>query len=167
MQLPIHLIAGIMVQLGINALVPPDNILNPILIIILAFGSHFILDPIAKVTYHPSERIDDNFWLYWHMFVFVAGFLIMAVFIWKYFLGMFFANLVDIWDWLFLRETAKRKGDLNWGKKYYLHQIADIIRAKFFSWLPSLNYNRYGILPELVFILVWAIFVVLFPNVFF
>ncbi|MHA1971728.1 MAG: hypothetical protein ACTSW1_01975, partial [Candidatus Hodarchaeales archaeon] len=153
--------------LSINTMIAPSNPLNPVFVMIFAFGSHFILDPLAKATYHPSQRLDTKFWLYWHMFVFITGLVIMAVFIWKYFLGMFFANLVDIWDWLFLRETAKRKRDPDWGRKYYLHPFADKIRSKFFFWLPNLNYKQIGILPELIFITIWSIFVLLFPEVFF
>ncbi len=167
MQLPIHLIFGILIQVIINRIVSITSILNPIFVIIVAFSSHFVLDAIAKATYHPPERINNKFWLYWHLFTYGIGFFIILLFFWQFFLGMFFANATDIWDWLFLRREAKRRKKPNWGKKYYLHPIADKIRAIFFFWLPSLNYNQIGILPELFFISLWFLSVLLFPSVYF
>ena len=167
MQFPIHLIFGILIQLTINSFIPITSILNPIFIIIFAFSSHFILDAIAKATYHPPERINNRFWLYWHLFTYGIGFLITLLFVWQYFLGMLFANATDIWDWLFLRREAKRRNDPNWGKKYYLHPIADKIRATFFFWLPNLNYNQKGILPETLFIIFWLFSIILYPSLYF
>ncbi|MFX0209065.1 MAG: hypothetical protein ACFFDT_23985 [Candidatus Hodarchaeota archaeon] len=155
MQLPTHLIVGILIQFLINAIIPTPTLLSMILIMICAFGSHFLLDPIAKSTYHPPQRIHDNFWLTWHVFVYLIGFVIIGLFIWDYWLGMIFANLPDLWDWYTLRNIASRKNQLDWGKRYYLHPIVDKIREKLFFWLPNLNYQRVGILPELSLIILW------------
>jgi hypothetical protein len=46
----------------------------------------------------------------------------------------------------------------DWGKKYYLHPLADRIRSKLFFWLPNLSYNRNGILPELILIAIFVLF---------
>jgi len=74
MQLPIHVIAGIIIQAVIMnfTMIPP--LLSWVLIIGLAFCSHFVLDLLAKSTYHPPDRIHDNFWLYWHIFAYGSGF---------------------------------------------------------------------------------------------
>lgn len=155
MQLPTHLIAGIFIQYLINTMIPTPTWLSVILIVIIAFCSHFLLDALAKSTYHPPERIHDNFWLTWHIFVYLIGFVIIGLFISEFWLGMLFANLPDLWDWYTLRNIASRKNQPEWGKRYYLHPIANKIRHIFFSWMPNLNHNRVGILPELSFIVLW------------
>lgn len=155
MQLPTHLIAGIVIQYLINTMIPTPTWLSVILIIITAFCSHFLLDALAKSTYHPPERIHDNFWLTWHLFVYLTGFVIIGLFIWEFWLGMLFANLPDLWDWYTLRNIASRKNQPEWGRRYYLHPIANKIRQIFFSWMPNLNHNRVGILPELSLIVLW------------
>jgi hypothetical protein len=76
---------------------------------------------------------------------------------WKFALGMLFANLVDIWDWLILRNVAHRRKEPEWGKRFYLHPIVDKIRSKFCFWLPNWNHNRFGIFPELILYLFWVI----------
>jgi hypothetical protein len=68
---------------------------------------------------------------------------------------MLAANLVDLWDWVFLRNYAKRRNEPEWGKKYYLHPIADKIRQSLFYWLPNLNHSKIGILPEILVYTSW------------
>ncbi|MFX0122457.1 MAG: hypothetical protein ACFFAE_02385 [Candidatus Hodarchaeota archaeon] len=155
MQLPTHLIAGIVIQFMINAIIPTPTWFSIISIVIIAFCSHFLLDALAKVTYHPPERIYDNFWLTWHLFVYLIGFVIIGLFFWRYWLGMLFANLPDLWDWYTLRNIASHKNQPDWGRRYYLHPIEEKLRQIFFSWMPNLNYNKVGILPELSLIVLW------------
>ncbi len=150
MQLPIHIIAGILIQLFITGLIPNPPLLSFILVAIFALGSHFLLDALAKSTYHPPERIDDNFWLAWHIFSYGIGIIFLLLFIWEFWLGILFANLPDILDWYTLRNIATfRKKPF----KPYMHPIVQKIRSIYFHWLPDLTYNRLGILPELIVIL--------------
>lgn len=158
MQFPTHLIAGIFIQYIILEFFITSPWISLILIVILAFCSHFLLDALAKTTYHPPERINDNFWLIWHIFVYGIGILFLIFFIWEYWLGMLFANLPDLWDWYTLRNIASRMKQPDWGKRYYLHPLADNIRSKLFFWLPNLSYNRIGILPELILIAIFVLF---------
>ncbi|MHA2225460.1 MAG: hypothetical protein ACXAC8_09670 [Candidatus Hodarchaeales archaeon] len=155
MQLPTHLIAGIVIQSVVNSLIPTPDWRSVLLVIIIAFFSHFIFDALARITYHPPERIDDIFWLGWHSFVYLSGFVILLMFFGEFWLGMLFANIVDLWDWYFLRKIASRKQQPDWGKKFYIHQFVDKIRSTFFLWLPNLTYDRKGILPELTLIISW------------
>lgn len=166
LQLPTHLIVGILIQYAISSYFPTPEWLSVTLIIVFAFFSHFFVDAAAKITYHPPERINDNFWLIWHVFLLSLGIIIILVFMWKYALGMLFANLVDIWDWFTIRKIANRKGQPEWGKRYYLHPIADKIRATFFYWLPNMSYKRIGILPETILFVVWFTFVLFNPTLF-
>lgn len=155
MQLPTHLIAGILIQITISELIRTPTWVSFSLVAIITFCSHFLLDPIARITYHPPERIHENFWLTWHIFVYITGFIIIGLFIWNYWLGMLFAYLPDLWDWYILRNIASRKNQPDWGKKYYLHPISTKIRNSFFSWLPDLTLEQIGILPELSLIVLW------------
>ena len=165
MQLPTHLIIGITIQYVIIHLFPTsDWFLVGILIFILAFSSHFLLDALAKITYHPPVKQPGNFWLIWHLFAYSFGILLILIYINKFFLGMLAANLVDIWDWLFLRNYANRKNEPNWGKRYYLHPIADKVRSFLFSRLPNLNHTKIGILPESILYFGWfVIFIITLP----
>ncbi len=164
MQLPTHLIAGILIQFIITALFPSSTWFSILLIIIISFCSHFLLDATAKFTYHPSERIHDNFWLAWHIFVYLTGFTIIIIFFQIYWLGMLFANLPDIWDWYTLRNIASKKNEPEWGEKYYLHPIANKVRTVLFSRLPNFNHTKAGILPELLLIISWFIFIFFFNH---
>ena len=155
MQLPTHLIAGILSQYFIVIMIPTPTLLAVLLVAIIAFCSHFFLDGLARLTYHPPERIHDNFWLTWHIFVYLTGITIIILFFRDYWLGMLFTNLPDLWDWYTLRNIASRKNQPDWGRRYYLHPIADKIRQIFFSWMPNLNYRKVGILPELSLIILW------------
>ncbi|MFX1283733.1 MAG: hypothetical protein ACFFB5_08760 [Promethearchaeota archaeon] len=155
MQLPTHLIAGILIQGIIITMITEPTWLVVILVIISAFCSHFILDALARSTYHPPERIYDNFWLIWHIFVYLTGFLIIILFFQDYWLGMLFAILPDLWDWHTLRNIASRIDNPDWGRRYYLHPIVNRIRRSFLLWMPNLSHKRVGILPELSLIVIW------------
>lgn len=157
MQFPTHLIAGILIQFVVSALIPTPSWFSVLLIITIAFCSHFFLDAVAKITYHPPERIHDNFWLTWHIFVYFSGFIIIFLFFWKYWLGMLFAILPDLWDWYTLRNIASRKHQPKWGEKYYLHPIGDKLLSSFFKWIPNRRYKRIGILPELNITILWLV----------
>ncbi len=164
MQLPTHLIAGILIQFALSVLIPAPEWLLILLIIGISFTSHFIIDAVSKFTYHPPQRVNDNFWLAWHLFIYAFGIFIIAIFFWNFVLGMFFANLVDIWDWHILRNVANRKNEPDWGKRFYLHPITDKIRSKFFFWIPNWNYNRLGIVPELILYLSWFIVIIFYLS---
>jgi hypothetical protein len=155
MQLPTHLLTGIVIQYILFQLFPEQNILVLLLVFFIAFTSHFFLDALAKVTYHPPVKEPGYFWAIWHIFVYSLGILIIILYIQSFFLGMLAANLVDLWDWVFLRNYANRRNQPEWGKKYYLHPIADKIRQSLFFWVPNLNHSKIGILPEILVYTSW------------
>ncbi|UCG90018.1 MAG: hypothetical protein JSU57_06025 [Candidatus Heimdallarchaeota archaeon] len=162
MQLPTHLIVGILIQYLISVVVPTPTWLAVILVAIIAFYSHFFLDGLSRLTYHPPERIHDNFWLTWHIFVYLSGIIIIILFFQGYWFGMLFANLPDLWDWYTLRNIASRKNNPEWGKQYYLHPIADKVRSSLFMWTPNLNYKKTGIIPEVILISLWFVIIIFF-----
>ena len=157
MQLPTHVIAGIVIQFLVMDLVTTPSWLQLILIVILGVISHFFIDALAKVTYHPPTREPGKFWLYWNLFVFGLGIFMVLLYFQVYWIGIFSAIIVDLWDWYFLRNYANRTSRPDWGKKYYLHPIADKIRGRFFSRLPNLNHSKIGIIPELILYIGWLI----------
>lgn len=139
--------------------------------ILFAFLSHFVVDSFAKVTYHtPEPHRDDKFWVTWGIvstiitIALVIWVLIIGMF-WFFFLGGFFSVLVDIVDWGILRpyQNKKNKGDQKsiWEQGYFFHTVIDIIREKVppFSWLPNWNYERKGVVPEIIIIIILWILV--------
>ncbi|MHA2105914.1 MAG: hypothetical protein ACW981_21010 [Candidatus Hodarchaeales archaeon] len=157
MQLPTHLIFGILIQWIIITIFPANEsieiIIQIILIIILCISSHYVIDAFAIATYHPPEPENTKFWRYWHIFVFFSGFVIIIFFFNSFLIGMFFANLVDLWDWVLRRHVLKRPPQLHW--------VADKLRTPLKNILPDLTYNKYGIIPELILIVVTYIYIIL------
>ncbi len=164
MQTPTHLFAGIVIQFFVLQFFPTSDWLAITLVIGLAFFSHFFLDALAKITYHPPVRESGNFWLIWHVFVYLVTFLVIVLYAQEYSIGMLAANLVDIWDWLFLRKYANYRNQPDWGKRYYLHPLADRVRQLLFNQLPNLNYSKVFIIPELLLFTGWAIIYLLTMN---
>ena len=123
-----HILTGVLVQiLCFQYLIFPYNILFTIL---FAFFSHFIIDALAKITYHtPEPRKEDKFWLIWHIIILGGSIIGLVWFFIPFWLGELFANLVDVWDWLILRPIQSKKKKLNpetnWGEKYFLHPLID------------------------------------------
>lgn len=156
-----NLIAIIIQILCFKFLFFPFNI---IFTIIFAFLSHIIADAMAIITYHtPEVQKGDNFWLIWHIMIHLSSIISVIIFI-PFWLGLLFANLMDIWDWFILRpiQKKKKKNNLNsnWGERYYFHKIVDLFRAKLLYWLPKRNYEKSGVLIEILTIVVLVILVV-------
>lgn len=166
-----HVLSGIFVQLMcFKYLVFPFNL---IFTIILGFFSHFVIDTLAKLTYHtPESHKEDKFWVWWHIITLALA-LIVAV--WMMIIGLFFfyllggimANLVDIWDWTILRPIQNKKKkenpDSTWGEGYFIHPAIDWIRDKALSFLPNLNRNKKGVINEIITItILWVLIVIFF-----
>ena len=148
MQAITHFTVGILLQiLLINILYP----LGLVLTIIACFFSHFLVDTIALITYHPSEpKPKDKFWVIYHIILGVAAGIVLVWFWVPFWIGMGFATLVDIWDWGIIRGVRYVKKDPNWMEKYQIHPTIDKIRDKGFYWLPNWNEKKYGIIPEII-----------------
>ena len=151
MQLPTHIIAGILIQEFITTTLNINHLsIRFLLIVIFCFLSHFILDPVALLTYHPPQRENTKFWLYWHLFVYNAGIILFIIFFNPYWLGMICANAVDLWDWYFLRPLGN-KLDKPLQQQYGLHFLVNRVRQPLINLgVPNLSHSRIGILPELI-----------------
>jgi len=167
MELITHLLTGILVQLAcfIFFIFP----LNIILTIIFGFLSHFLIDTLAKITYHtPEPHKEDKFWVAWHIITPVLA-IILAIWViligkfWFFLLGTIAANAVDIWDWLILRPIQNPEAKF-WGEKLYIHPTIDWIRDHLFGWLPNWNYKKKGIIPEIITIVsLWVSIFLMIP----
>lgn len=173
MELVVHILAGALCQiLCFMYFLFPFNILFTA---IFAFLSHFIVDTLAKMTYHtPEPHKEDKFWVRWHIITPIITLIVViwAIVIgqfWFFLLGAFFANLVDIWDWMIWRPLHNKRREDGEEKKYdegyFFHKAIDWLREKPFGWLPNWNYEKKGVIVELITIAVlWLSVILLLPN---
>ncbi|MHA1299890.1 MAG: hypothetical protein ACTSO9_10680 [Candidatus Helarchaeota archaeon] len=155
MQAITHFLVGIVLQILIFPERPPFEtpVLNLIVGIVLIFFSHFLIDCIAKLTYHPPRaKTDDKFWIIFHILIFIGSGMVLVYFWIPYWIGMGFSVLVDLYDWVFIRGIRYLKKDPIWAERYQIHPIIDKIRDKLFFWLPNWNEKRYGVIPEIILI---------------
>ncbi len=123
-----------------------------ILIIVLSFFSHSILDAVAIATYHPPNALlDDPFWWTFH----ILDYSILAIFVIYYFkkcwYAMAAADLPDLWDWFMVRPIADWiLKDPSLAERLYIHQYIFIIPSVCFAWLPDLRMEPIGIIPEII-----------------
>ena len=162
MNLITHVLIGIFIQiLCFKFFTFPFNFL---LTFFIAFLSHFIVDALSKITYHtPEPHWDDKFWVSWNITVRISGYIAIFLFF-PYYLGMLFANLPDIWDWVIVRRIQKRRninGKTDYHHSNFFHRIVDKIREKTLYWLPNWNYKKFGVIPEILVVIVLIISIIL------
>lgn len=156
-----HFLVGIFIQKYLFGIISfPFDI---ILILILAFLSHILVDCLARFTFHtPEKQKGDKIWLSWHIIIYISSFLVFIIFWNPYWLVMIVSILFDIWDWYTLRMIQRHVlKNPDWGKKYFLHPIIDKVRNKCFMWLPDLTYEHKGIIVEIILI-IFLLFIILF-----
>lgn len=71
---------------------------------------------------------------------------------------------MDIWDWFILRPIQRRrekKGLDFWGKKMYFHITVDWVRNTILKRLPRRNYEKGGIIIEIIIIIGLFIWIIL------
>ncbi|MHA1293185.1 MAG: hypothetical protein ACTSQJ_10995 [Promethearchaeota archaeon] len=170
-----HILTGILIQILCFIFFP--FLFAIIFTFIFGFFSHFIIDTLAKMTYHtPEPHKEDKFWVYWHIITISLIFiLIIWILVINWILFFFFifggvaANLVDIWDWVILRPKQRKKKaeDPNakfWGDNLFIHPVIDWIREKPFFWLPNWNEKKKGITIEIITIVVlWTLIAYFLP----
>ena len=162
MNLQTHILAGILIQIFcLRVFIFPFDIL---LTILFAFLSHFIIDAFVLITYHTSEpQQGDLFWISWQIISYGSGTIFILFFL-PYALGMLFANLIDMIDWLILRQIHRIKlktEELDWTKNYFFHNIIAKIRKYALFWLPNWNYEKKAIIPEIIINVILIIGIIL------
>ncbi|MFX1574538.1 MAG: hypothetical protein ACFFB0_17495 [Promethearchaeota archaeon] len=165
MNLITHVLMGVLIQ--ISCFIFFTFPFNFLLTIIVAFLSHFITDAFSKITYHtPEPHWDDKFWVSWNISVRVSGYIAIILFF-PYYLGMLFANLPDIWDWMIVRRIQKRRnknGKIDYHHNNFFHRMVDIIREKTLFWLPDWIYEKKAVIVEIIIIIALIIgIIVLIP----
>jgi hypothetical protein len=153
MQLPTHLITGVM----IDKWTKKSNMPEPIRLSVLAgacYLSHGILDKIARATYHPPDPIDDRFWkVYHHQVLPTITWSVIGNFGSKHWLAMVCSALPDL-DWV-IRGLKRKYGQqfpgwegpvLNEGLHSFLNRVPVI---NLLNRLPDLRFQRRGVLVEL------------------
>ena len=161
MQAITHFTVGIIIQILFYKILFPIGL---ILTIILSFFSHFLVDAVTKITYHPSEpKKEDKFWVTYHAVIIPAAIVVLIWFWNPFWLAMVCATLVDIWDWGVLRGIYYLKKDPDWfhPKRFRIHTIIDKFRNKIFYWLPDWNEKKYGIIPEIILNFVLLFFIIM------
>lgn len=154
MQAISHFLVGIIIQMLLFVVFQPVGlILGVILVLLLSFFSHFLVDSVARMTYHLKEAAPhDKFWVGYHIVIITAA-AVVLVYFWKpYWWGMGASVLIDIWDWGVIRGIRKLKDNPLWLEGYEIHPLIDKFRTKFFSWLPDWNGRRIGVIPEAILI---------------
>jgi len=163
-----HILTGIVIQvLCFIYFIFPFNL---IFTIVFAFFSHYLIDALAKITYHtPEAHPEDKVWVVWHL---ITPTLIVVLLVWLllinwilvliFLIGAISANFVDVVDWLILRAILKKDRESN----YFLHDSIDIIRNRIapFTWLPNWNQKYRGIIPEaLIILILWLTIFFMLP----
>ncbi|MHA1448951.1 MAG: hypothetical protein ACTSP4_05970 [Candidatus Hodarchaeales archaeon] len=163
MQAPTHALVGIFLQVMVFTLLPQDFFLLQVFsTILLCFFSHFILDGMAKITYHPPDPLpEDRFWVGYHFFLLTSSITLYSFLLPWFWLGIISANAVDIWDWLIIRKIANKKGNPDWGKRFRFHPLADVVRRRLFFFLPDLTRVKIGAFPEITLILLMHLIIVI------
>ena len=162
MELITHNLVAVVIQiLCFRYLIFPWNI---IFTIILAYLSHLVVDALAKITYHtPEAHTDDKFWVIWHIIIYSISLISIAIFFIPFWLGMLFANLIDITDWFILRPLRKKRSrtqkDANNQDYWWAHDQADWIRAKLFFWLPDWHLKYASVSIEIIIIICFSLII--------
>jgi hypothetical protein len=153
MQAPTHLATGVLIQQGLSKAQPPA--LRYPLIALLALLSHGMLDRLARLTYHPSKPlIQDWFWISYHSLLAVLTVCFLFRFRKQYKLGLVFSVLPDI-DWIVLHSSELFSVQVPFWKEPILHKFLfsflDLLPPfAFLSTRPNSNLERKGIIVGLV-----------------
>ena len=145
-----HVLAGITIYMYLKGkLKKPYDV---ILIIILAFLSHSVLDQLARVTYHPSSsQLNDPFWWTFHIIDYSVMIIVIVYYFKKCWYAMGAADFPDLWDWFALRPIADwMLKDPDLAHSLYIHPYIYFIPSVWFAWLPNLNMEPIGVIPEIL-----------------
>jgi hypothetical protein len=148
MQAPMHFLVGILIFHAVK---------NPILAFILIFLSHYLIDVLVLLTYHPKDPLPESkFWVRYHILILILTIIMVIFFIKAYFWVMIVSLIPDIVDWVIMRMILK--------KDPIMHPLIERIReSKVFSWIPDHTMKPIGALYEAImlsgfFVLYFSLF---------
>jgi len=160
-----HFLVGILIQKLFFHLLPPTPLVW-ILLCVLSFLSHWIVDVFSYITFHPDETYSERFpkdrfklfvdimsvpittfILIYFTFFSQSNFQFFSGFISPecYIFSMISAWFVDVIDWEIIRRLAKRELI---SKEYYslgvLHKSINKFREIIFPWLPNWREKKWA-----------------------
>lgn len=133
------------------------KILRYLLIVVVNFYFHAVVDALADFTYHPSNSDwGDPVYAAWHIFIY-AGEAVFAIallrFDLRYVPGMLAAVGMDIWDWSIGRALGSRLGF----SLPSVHRLPDWLSQNFLTWAPNWRNEQWAIIIEILVIIVLPI----------
>jgi len=156
-----HYLVGLIITLEVlrfrkNSMKDGDLTRGTIVIIcVLAFFSHILVDALARFTYHPSSsNWGDPIYTLWHITIYTTEAVSAIYFLKKdirYVYGMISAVGFDLWDWSIRRPLQKY---FNVNTLPSLHWMADWAEEFLFGWLPSFRQQQWAVLGEIIFMLI-------------
>jgi hypothetical protein len=163
----IHFLTGVLIQsLIFNWL--PISWGSWLLIILISFLSHFIIDVFSWICYHPHlPQKQDPFYRKEHLVVSILPAIVGIYFVFFrvdgfhlfgslidpecYFFAMLFAWFVDLIDWVFVRGLIHfNKLDKKYWDEGMFHGWINVFRKKIFPWIPDRRMIRSGWIVEFI-----------------
>jgi len=152
MQAPTHLVAGMLIQKSFDRVRHP--VICSLVVALVAFLSHGILDSLARFTYHPPEPIANEFWISYHVIMVVLTIYIFLRYWTKYKLGLVFSILPDL-DWLILYSSKLLSIQTPLWSQPLLHKISfgflgSLPQLSFLNSLPDWSLDEKAAILEMV-----------------
>jgi len=156
MQAPTHLLIGMLIQKSFHRVKLPA--IYHFIVTLLAFLSHGILDSLARFTYHPPELIANEFWISYHVIMFVLTVYIFLKYWKKYKLSLVFSILPDF-EWLVLYSSKFLSIQTPLWREVVLHKISfgflgSFPQLSFLSLLPNWSLDEKAAILEMVPLLI-------------
>lgn len=96
-QAPSHIITGLFISVYINNKISNHAKYKRIIIIVIAFLSHGVLDTLYPLTYHPPNALWDNgFWQFFHLYIGFLSILLLYLYYRQYSIVILFSCLPDL-----------------------------------------------------------------------
>jgi hypothetical protein len=155
MQLPTHIITGVIIQKLCARARPRALALG--LTAGLAFLSHGVLDKLAQVTYHPpAPDFHSLFWVSYHSALVLATIVFFCIWWREFRWGITFAILPDL-DWVFIHGQEIFHIKIPFYRQPHLHHLLHFIVDKtppftYLSRLPNNRHNPWACLWELLLV---------------
>lgn len=161
MQAPTHLLTGMLIQKSFNRVRLP--VICNFIVALLAFLSHGILDSLARFTYHPPELIANDFWISYHLIMFVLTVYIFLKYWKKYKLSLVFSILPDFY-WLVLYSSKLLSIQIPLWSELIFHKISfgflgSLPQLSFLNSLPNWRLDEKAAILEMVPLLIMITYI--------
>lgn len=144
MQAPTHILAGVIIKKLFEW-----RRFKPVafvIIAVLAFLSHGLLDALARITYHrPDADLGNPVWVGYHLVVLLTTIVFLYMWWGGYKWAIVFALLPDI-DWVFIHVQELFRVTIPFYTTPHIHNLLHLIYDNVppFSYISQLPDNRYN-----------------------